>query len=99
MRESGTLLERIRSIFTKRPFDVWRGVQQWTETPHAPLVWAWFADFCGVYETADTSDPVELARAEGRREAFFALYDLSTMRRDDLLELQKRAEQIGGNYT
>lgn len=97
MRLRGTLTERLQAYFAGHPFEVWRGVQQWRQTPHASLVWAWFADWCGVYETPDTNDPIELARSEGRREAFFALWDLAGMDRNDVLEVQDRALRIGGD--
>lgn len=87
----GTLFERFRAYLGKYPHDVWRGVQEWQHTPNSKLVFAWFADVCGVYEATDSLDPIEIARAEGRREAFFALWDLCNAHGMDILEIQRQA--------
>ena len=45
---------------------------------------------------SDETDSLELARAEGRREAFFAMYDLGTMEGEDVFAIQERALTEGG---
>lgn len=87
----GTLFERLRAFLSRQPFRVWQGVQEWNNTPGSDVVWAWFADFCDIYAATDSLDPIEMARAEGRREAFFALYDMGTANGKDILEIQRAA--------
>jgi len=89
-------IEGLKRLFERRPHDVWRAVKAWDDTPNATTAWAWFAEFCGVWEVEDLNNPLALARAEGRREAFFALWDLVSTRGDAVLELQKRASREGG---
>ena len=96
MRKSGTLIERGKSYLSRKPYNAWRGVQEWKRTPNSAAAWAFFADFCGVFEVSDETDSLELARAEGRREAFFAMYDLGTMEGEDVFAIQERALTEGG---
>ena len=92
------MIERVRFYLARKPYDAWRGVQEWKRTPNQAAAWAFFADFCGVFEVSEATDPLELARAEGRREAFFALYDLGTMEGEDVFAIQQNALSQGGEH-
>lgn len=91
------MIERLKSYLQGHPFEVQKAVRAWRSTPNADLGWAWFAEHCGVYEVLDTLDPVEMAKAEGRRDAFFALWDLVNADQGAVLELQRRALREGGD--
>lgn len=91
-----TLVERLKAYLQGHPFEVYRGLQEWNATPRSALVWAWFAQECDVYEAVDSLDPIALARAEGRREAFHMLRDLATADGRDILEIQRAALREGG---
>jgi len=92
-----TLIERFKSRLARRPHDVWRVLQSMDAVPNSTMFWAWFADACGVFEASDTSDPVEMARADGMRSAFFLLFDMKGADGRELLDLQAKALERGSD--
>jgi len=89
------LIERFQAWLQGHPYVVWRALQAWRDTPDNDRVWAWFAEHCGVYEVTETLDPIEMAKAEGMREAFFALWDMANADGRSILDLQRAALREG----
>lgn len=91
------MIERLQAWLRGHPFEVQRALRHWQNTPDADRAWAWYAEHCGVYEVIETLDPIEMAKAEGRRDAFFALWDLANAEQRGVLEIQRAALREGGD--
>ncbi len=85
-----TEAERFQEWCNAHPDEIALAVKEWRETPRADLALAWLANEAGIFEVPDSNDPADLAADKGRRELFWVLVDMSSIRRNDILTLRER---------
>ena len=67
-----------------------------SETEHGRFVLSWIADACHATESIASNDPIEMAKAEGRRQVWLAIQDVLRLTEKDIRDMQEGVSYTGG---
>jgi hypothetical protein len=92
------LLERARIAIGRHPRRVWRAYQDVFSGEAAKIVLVDMADNAGLLDSEQSTDPIKLALAAGRRQNFLVVLDRLNMSFGDIVAMQQHIErELGGD--